>query len=58
MPVAGVEANYMQAMKNADDMLDHIMDAVDQNGDGKIQFEGTVTLNLMHARQLPTMHKG
>jgi len=48
----------MQAMKNADDMLDHIMDAVDQNGDGKIQFEGTVTLNLMHARQLPTMHKG
>lgn len=27
-------------MKNADDMLRKIMDVVDQNGDGKIQYEG------------------
>lgn len=27
-------------MKNADDMLREIIDIVDVNGDGKIQFEG------------------
>jgi hypothetical protein len=29
------------AMKNADDMLKAIMEAVDTSGDGKIQYEGT-----------------
>jgi solute carrier family 25 (mitochondrial phosphate transporter), member 23/24/25/41 len=28
-------------MKNADDMLKRIMEEVDQNGDGKIQYNGT-----------------
>lgn len=28
-------------MKNADDMLKRIMEEVDRNGDGKIQYNGT-----------------
>jgi solute carrier family 25 phosphate transporter 23/24/25/41 len=28
-------------MKNADDMLKRIMEEVDQDGDGKIQYNGT-----------------
>jgi hypothetical protein len=36
-----VTDNGRTAMKNADEMLKKIMDAVDTNGDGKIQYEGT-----------------
>lgn len=33
-------------MKNADDMMKRILNEVDTNGDGKIQYEGTWRLML------------
>lgn len=40
------------AMKNADDMLREIIDIVDVNGDGKIQFEGGGSKEIVSERGL------
>jgi solute carrier family 25 phosphate transporter 23/24/25/41 len=35
---------FQTALKNADSMLRQIMNQVDTNGDGKIQYEGTLSI--------------
>lgn len=45
-------------MKNADEILQKIMDVVDKNGDGKIQYEGALKHSSAESKSLRHLTNG